>query len=263
MILFLPFSAMRNGRSARGHLALLLGLSACLSGVALRGQAVVPYVELGAGYRQGTFGLPIQSTLWAGYTTYGASGSRWDANLTVPYLSLKREGEGLTSRDQGLGDVVARGTWRFVPETEDGWSLDGMGAVKLPTASDTQGLGTGRLDAGAFLALNQQLGLLRWSLLGGWIQGASTIPAGTSEELTSGTYVFNLGAALLLDGNRWGISLEARGPLLKGLPGAREISLNGFHPLSSKWGLKGYLTVGLSDGGPKRSAGLALLRIFP
>jgi len=166
-------------------------------------------------------------------------------------------------QDQGLGDVVVRGIYRFLPENEDGWSLDGVGAVKLPTASDTKGLGTGRTDVGGFLALHQRLGIFRWTLLGGWIQGASTNQIGLAGDLTSGAYVVGLSGSWYLDRNRWGVSFEARGATFQGVPGAKDISLDVFHPFTSKWGMKAIFTAGLSDGGPKQSVGVALVRIFP
>ena len=250
---------VRSRVRARLFGSLPIALTLMLSGSMLWSQEALPYVEAGVGQKRGDFGSPIQSTLWLGYATYGASGARWDANLTVPYLRLDRVDGGITSKEQGLGDVVVRGVYRFLPENENGWSLDGVGALKLPTASDTKGLGTGRADVGGFLALHQQLGIFQWTLLGGWIQGT----ASSTGTLTSGAYVVALSGAWVLDRNRWGLSFEARGATYQGEPGVRELSLDVFHPLSSKWGVKGLVTAGFSDGGPKQSVGLALVRLFP
>lgn len=242
---------------------LLLVLGAMLASRSLHGQDLQPYVETGIGRRQGDFGTPVQSTLWLGYATIGSSAARWDANLSVPFLRLAREGGGTSTQDQGLGDIVARGMYRFLPETEDGWSLDGVGALKLPTANDTKGLGTGRSDAGIFLALNQQLGLFRWTVQGGRILGASGDPTGTTEQLTSGATVLGISGSWYFEGTRWGLSFEARGPAYQGLPGARELTVDVFQSLSPKWGIKALVTAGLSDGGPRQSFGVALVRVFP
>lgn len=242
---------------------LLLVLGAMLASRSLHGQDLQPYVETGIGRRQGDFGTPVQSTLWLGYATVGTSAARWDANLTVPFLRLAREGGGVSTQDQGLGDIVARGSYRFLRETEDGWSLDGLGALKLPTASETKGLGTRRADFGAFLALNQQLGLLRWTILGGRIQGDSSKVPGSAEVPTAGATVLGLGGSLYLEGTRWGLFFEARGPAYQGQPGARELTVDVFHALSTKWGIKALVTAGLSDGGPRQSFGLGVIRVFP
>ncbi|MBL0210791.1 MAG: hypothetical protein IPQ13_07785 [Holophagaceae bacterium] len=243
--------------------SMLAALAFSLPGSALWSQDVLPYMETGVGRKQGDFGSPTRSTFWLGYATYGVTGARWDASLTVPFLWLNRDGGGDSSQDQGIGDVVVRGSYRFLPENEDGWSLDGEGAVKLPTASDTKGLGTGRTDVGGFLALHQRLGLFQWTLLGGWIQGASTNQAGTADTLTSGSYVVGLRGTWDLNRNRWGVAFEARGATFQGEPGIKELSMDVFHPISSKWAMKAVITAGFSDGGPKQSVGVALVRVFP
>lgn len=239
---------------------LLLGLF--LSAGLLRSQEVIPYVELGAGRKQGDFGTPIQNTLWMGYATAGASGGRWDANLTVPFLGLDRDGAGVSLRDRGLGDIVAQGAYRFLPETEEGWSLDGGGALKFPTASDTKGLGTGRTDAGAFLSLHQRLGLFQWTLLGGWIQAITSNQPSSADGYTSGAYVAGLRGEWDFDRARWGLAFEARGATFQGEPGARELTLDVFHPLTPTWGLKAAVTAGFTDGGPRQSVGVAVVHLF-
>jgi hypothetical protein len=230
----------------------LLGPCRCFS--------AVPYVEVGGGRRQGTFGTATDSTLWLGYLSLGSSGERWDANCTVPYLGLERTESGYYRQDKGLGDVVLQSDWRFMPETWEGWSLDGLAALKCPTADSEKDLGTGRTDLGVFLAVNQRLGLLRWSLLGGWIQGVSHQ---TGSNLTSGAYVFNLGTALSLETSRWELVFEVRGPSYQGGPGAQEISLCVFKALSPTWGIKASTMAGLTEASPRWSCGLALVVNFP
>lgn len=242
--------------------ALLMVLGMLMPG-ALQSQGVFPYLELGGGRKQGDFGTTATDTLWLGYVTGGVSSDRWDANLTVPYLGLTRDEGGISTQEKGLGDVLLRGAYRFLLETEDGWTLDGEGAVKLPTASDTKGLGTGRTDVGGFLSLHQRLGIFQWTVMGGWIQGTSSNQTGTTSTFTSGAYVLGLRGAWYLDRNRWGASFEARGATYQGTPGAKELSLDVFHPLTSTWGVKAVVTAGLTDGGPRQSVGVSIIRIFP
>ena len=232
-------------------------LAAALPGLS---QGPVPYLEAGVGQRQGDFATPTQSALWMGYVSFGAFGDRWDANLSLPYLRLDRSGGGTSSRDQGLGDGVVRGLYRFLPETEDGWSLDGQAALKLATGNDAKGLGTGRTDLGAFLALHQQLGLFRWTVQAGRTQGTATE---ASSELRSGGFVWGLSGSWQFDGDRWTVAYESRAAAYLGLPGARELSLDLFHPISSKWGMKLSVAAGLSNGGPRHGFGLAFIRVFP
>lgn len=254
---------MLNLRSApitRSRLRSVL-LPILLPAAALPGlsQGPVPYLEAGLGRRQGDFSTSIQSTLWMGYATYGAFSERWDANLSVPFLRLERSGGGASSKDQGLGDGIVRGLYRFLPETEDGWSLDGQAAVKLATGNDAKGLGTGRTDFGAFLALHQQLGLFRWTMQAGRTQGTVTE---ASSELRSGGFVWGLSGSWQFEGERWTLAYESRAAAYQGLPGARELSLDLFHPISSRWGMKLSVAAGLSDGGPRQGFGLAFIRVF-
>ena len=223
-------------------------------------QGTVPYLEAGVGHRQGDFGTPVQSRLWMGYITCGAFGNRWDANLSLPLLRLERSGSGPSSRDQGLGDAVVRGLFRFLPETEDGWSLDGQAALKLANGDDAKGLGTGRTDFGGFLALHQQLGLFRWTVQAGRTQGNATE---ASSELRSGGFVWGLSGSWQFESDRWTLAYESRTAAYQGLPGARELSLDFFHSISSGWGMKLSVAAGLSDGGPRQGFGLAFIRVFP
>lgn len=248
-------------RSTRPLACALMLLAGGLAARPLQAQ-VATYVELGGGWRQGDFGTPVQSTLWMGQATLGVAGGRWEANLMIPTLSLIRDEGGTTTQDQGLGDIVVRTAYRLMPENEAGWSLDGACAVKLPTASESAGLGTGHTDVGGFLTARHRGGVFQWTFLGGWVQGSSSTLAGTSQALTPGAYVAGVGVACHANLTRWELGLEARGPALEGAPGAREVSLKVFQPFSSTWGMNAGLTLGLNDGGPRRGADLALVWRF-
>lgn len=86
----------------------------------------------------------------------------WRVKVTVPYISIKGPGgviggpdgpivigpggAGGTSTESGLGDVVVRATYTFVPSTSDGAYFEVTGKVKIPTANENKGLGTGEAD---------------------------------------------------------------------------------------------------------------------
>lgn len=230
---------------------------------ALRAQQALPYLEVGAGEKQGDFGTPIDNTLWMGYATYGAATSRWDASVTVPWLDLRETEGGNSAMSQGIGDVLLRGAYRILPENVDGWSLDGVGAVKLPTASSSNGLGTGSTDFGGFLALHHRDGHLQWNLMGGWIAQAGSGSSPSPTPLTSGVYDVALGGAWYLQAGRVGLSFEARGPVYQGTPGAREASVDFYHLFNVRWAMKAVATAGLNDGAPKHGIGIAVIRYFP
>lgn len=252
----------RLGVLPRVFLAIFLAASLGGAGGPLQAQESTSYVQVGGGWRQGDYGTSVRSTLWMGYATLGAARGRWDASLTVPTLQLAREEGRTTSRNQGLGDILLRGTILLWPENEAGWSLDGTGVVKLPTASESAGLGTGRTDGGGFFAVRHRGGAFQWTFLGGWIRGSASTPGGSPEALTPGGCVLGLGLAFHANLTRWELSVGGRGSTRTDAPGAREVSLGMFHPFSSAWGLQASFTAGLNDGGPRRSADLALIRRF-
>ena len=228
----------------------------------LGAQDVLPYLEVGAGEKQGDFGTPIDSRLALGYATYGAATSRWDASVTVPWLSLDREGDGASQRDQGMGDVLLRGAYRILPENVDGWSMDALGALTFPSGSVTKGLGTGSTDLGGFLALHHRDGAFQWNLMGGWVLQTPTLPSGATYPLNPGAYMAGLGGEWYLGRTRWGLSFEARGALYQGTPGARELSADWFHLFSADWAVKAVVTAGLNNGAPRQGVGVAVIRYF-
>ena len=216
------------------------------------------YLEGGLGAKQGDFGSPTLSRLGLAYGTVGYASSRFDLSLTVPYLHLQTSGGGQDASASGVGDVLVRGVRRLVPETDSGFSLDGALAVKLPTADEQKGLGTGQTDIGGFLGLHQRWGQLQATLVGGWIQSqAGTALA--SVATANGIYTAGAGLSFLTEQGRYSASFEARGAQYAGVPAPREISLDAFRMLNPSFALKGSFTLGLNDGSPRTSVGLGVV----
>ncbi|HWR86922.1 MAG TPA: transporter, partial [Acidiferrobacterales bacterium] len=147
---------------------LVLGL-AVFSRASLAADGQV-YLALDGGVQAGDFGTPVRNTLYSVAPTLGYVAKDYDLSVTAPYLSLTQSTAGQSVTESGLGDIVARAGYVLVPERESGLSLNGALAVKLPTADDAKGLGTGKADVGATLMLGQRLGPVRLSLLGGYIK---------------------------------------------------------------------------------------------
>jgi hypothetical protein len=116
-------------------------------------------VGLGADYSTGKYG-GTQSTDVAYYSAFGRyEVGRWTARLTLPWLRITGQGTvvggdrpivldstGQASRISvsGMGDMVAGLT--YTAYESSALVLDVTGKVKLPTASEADGLGTGRTD---------------------------------------------------------------------------------------------------------------------
>ena len=252
-------SAKERKRALRRTIWIVGGVIALvLASTCLKAQEPALYLEGGLGHKQGDFGTSTQSRLNLAYGTVGYASSTFDLNVTVPVLNLTAQGGGVDGSSSGLGDVLLRGVHRFVPETASGFSLDGGLALKLPTANSDKGLGTGKVDAGGFLAIHRRWDRLQANLIGGWIQSGSasgiTIPA-----TRAGIYTTGIGFSYYADTAKFSMAYEARGALYQGTQAPREVSLDVFKMLSPKLAMKTSFIAGLTDGSPKTSLGLGVV----
>ncbi len=208
--------------------------------------------------KQGDFGTPVTSRLGLAYGSLGYASDRFDLSLSVPYLSLRTSGGGQDDIETGLGDLLLRGVRRLVPETEGGFSLDGVVAVKLPTADSAKGLGTGQTDIGGFMGLHQRWDRLQATLMGGWVKGST---AGSLEPVTTANGAYSAGAGLAYLGNRgrYSVGFQVRGAQYAGHPAPREATLDVFRIIAPRLAMRGSLVLGLNDGSPRTSLGIGVV----
>jgi hypothetical protein len=130
----------------------------------LRAEEGRSYLDVSGGYKTGSFGTPYGSNM--GYISAGLGyiTPSYDVSITIPYLFLSSEGQSGTNSASGIGDIIIRGGRVLVAEKKNGFSLDGSVAVKLPTADDTKGLGTGQMDLSAYLSAHQRVADAKLSL---------------------------------------------------------------------------------------------------
>src|SRR5262249_49549318 len=115
-------------------------------------------VSLGYHYSTGDYGTDTTTEIHYVPLTLRADVGDFRAKLTIPYLRIEGAGTVVqgpngpiltnAGTSDGLGDVLARGTYTLL--YQDGWLpfLDLSGVVKFRRASRSKGLGTGRWDAG-------------------------------------------------------------------------------------------------------------------
>jgi hypothetical protein len=231
--------------------ALLFALAAGLAG----GQDGRPYFELNAGFRTGDFGTPTRSDLLYLAPTFGYAAPRYDYSVTVPYLSLTSRTAGGSTTQSGIGDAVVRGGRELAAGTD--WSLYGSLAVKLPTADEERGLGTGEADFGAFATFSRDFDSVRLSLLGGTIKTGDP-PGQTLTDL----WLYGIGLASWAGTTRLYGSIEGRTASVPGAPNPLEAYVGAMHPLSARQWLTGTAFVGLNDGGPRFGASLGFVHWF-
>ena len=252
-----PVSATRNGaaRSRADRVALCLALLFALAAGVAGGQEGRAYFELNTGFRTGDFGTPTRSDLLYLAPTFGYAAPRYDYSVTVPYLTLTSRTASGSTTQSGIGDTVARGGLELIAGTN--WSLYGALSVKLPTADETRGLGTGETDVGAFATFSRDFDSVRLSLLGGTIQTGDP-PGYTLPDL----WLYGIGLASWAGATRLYGSIEGRTASVPGAPNPLEVYVGAMHPLSTRQWLTGTAFAGLNDSGPRYGASVGFVHWF-
>lgn len=241
----------RSRRAASAFLVLGLVVFSPISPAA-DGQS---YLALDGGVQAGDFGTPIRDTLYSVAPTLGVVAKDYDLSVTLPYLSLTQSAAGQSVTESGLGDIVARAGYVLVAERAGGVSLNGALAVKLPTADEAKGLGTGKTDVGVTLMLSQRSGPAKLSLLGGFIKVGD--PAGRNYN---DVYLYGVGASGTKGKTGLYASLEGRRALVAGADNPLEIHVGFFRPLGQRMAIRGTAFAGLNDGGPAYGASLGFVK---
>src|SRR4029077_4705287 len=159
---------IQRGLAAAAGTLLLAGNAAAQTGAQTASQAVAGQtgaaqtsVAVGAEYTTGKFGgTETTDTLYIPFVFRHETGP-WVLKATVPWLRITGPGNvigagadrvvvpgGNAARrtESGLGDIVLSGFYNLMDERKGGLGLDLGGKIKLPTADETKGLGTGELD---------------------------------------------------------------------------------------------------------------------
>jgi hypothetical protein len=213
------------------------------------------YLELDAGYKTGDFGTPTTANLFYLSPTLGYVAPRFDVSVTAPLLSLTEKTSGSSTTETGLGDVVLRAGAVLLTETSGGLSINGAAAVKLPTADEAKGLGTGQTDFGVFAGLYQRLIGLKVSLKGGYIVTGD--PSGVTYKDIP---LAGIGVSKVFGMTNVFAALEGRGATVATAKDPLEASLGVFHILNRDYSLAGSVTFGLNSGGPAFGATIGVVR---
>jgi hypothetical protein len=228
--------------------------------------------SLGAGlhYSEGNYGTPDTTHITSFQVTGRYERERWIYKLTVPYLYLSGgqsvvPGIGAVGRSRGsdsasgLGVLVAAATWKAHYDPASMLGIDLTGKVKLGTADERKGLGTGENDfsfgADLFKAIDQRTTL--FAGLGYTIFGE---PPGF--RLDNGFY-WSLGASWKLPPRESvGLSFDGRQAVAPGSGDQRELTAFWSRALDGAWKAQAYFLVGLADGSPDWGGGVTLARPF-
>ena len=237
--------------------------------LALGAQAQGP-LELGAGlhYSTGNYGTGSETEI----TTLAATGryetGPWVYKATVPYLEVTGENavvpgvgrvrgaSGRRRTESGLGDIVLSATYQAYYDRASTLGVDLTGKLKLPTADETRGLGTGEADF-AFLVDAYQT----FDRITGFAGVGYHILGDPPGQPLNNVWSASFGATYKIDQrDSAGASFEGRQRAAPG--GAPQRELMGFfqRKLDAFWKAQAYALIGLADGSPDWGLGLSLAR---
>ena len=245
-------------------------LAGTLFALGVQAQEASP-LTLGAGlhYSSGDYGTGSTTRITALAATARFETGPWVYRATLPYLRIDGESavipgvgavRGGSSRrtESGLGDLVLGATYAAYYDPASTLGLDLTAKLKLATADEAKGLGTGEHDM-VFLA---ELYRTFERLTGFGGIGYHILGDAPGQPLDN-VWSASVGATYQLDErDSAGLSLDGRERVVPG--GARQRELTGFfmRKLDRLWKAQAYALIGLADGSPDWGFGLSAARPF-
>ena len=240
-------------------------LLAALATVALAAPAQAEdYVQfsLGADYSKGDYGTTPDTEMLAIPVGFKLKEGDFFVRASLPWLRVEGPavpgdggaipGAGPTTSRSGIGDLsLAAGYSLPVGETT---FFDLTGKVKLPTASEEKGLGTGTTDFTAEAELTQMFGQTAVSVRGGRRFNGSTAAFPLQDVWQAGAGIYHTVDELTL-----GLDYDWREGALPTAPDRSELTGSIGFKLNDSFRLQGYAYTGLSDGSPDLGGGLQLV----
>ena len=166
--------------------------------------------------------------------------------------------QGKTETESGRGDVELSASYNFLHNRETDWSLSLAGSVKLPTADDDKGLGTGKTDYGIALDLSRSFGHFTPTIGFGY----RIIGNPTGANLKDYAYA-SIGAGFwITDTTNLSLTLESDQPDSASSGVDNELSLGLNQHLGKHWDIEAHVLVGLSKSAPDKGLGASVRFTF-
>jgi hypothetical protein len=230
--------------------------------------------ELSAGagiaYTKGDYGTGSETRILSLPFLARYESAPWLFKASVPYLRITGEGDvipgvGKTGRgrrgertESGLGDTALSATYtaQYDPRTTQG--IDLTGKLKLPTADENKGLGTGSTDFGFQADVYRTFDrLTAFGALGYTFFGKSDV-----VELKNG-FNAGVGVSTRLDAtDSVGVSLDGRQAVVEGGSPQRELTAFWNRRVDKARRLQAWFLLGLADGSPDAGLGVSALLSF-
>lgn len=229
-------------------------------------------LTLGAGlhYSSGDYGTGSTTRITSLAATARYDADPWTLRATLPYVKISgdttvipgvgsvRGGSSARRTESGLGDTVLAATYAAYYDSASTLGVDLTGKLKLPTADEAKGLGTGELDV-IFLAEAYRTFDRTTAFAGVGFHILGDAPGLPLDNVWSAS----LGASYRIDQrDSAGVSLEGRERAAAGASRQRELTGFFTRKLDQFWRAQAYVLVGLADGSPDWGFGLSAARPF-
>lgn len=215
------------------------------------------YVAVTAGYSEGEFDTSIKRELYSLTPEFGRITSEYDLSASIPLYRLRLEGDGLSTTESGVGDVVLRAGRRLWQDAQARLSLGGSLSLKLATGDDDAGLGTGATDVGASVSVVRKSGNYSFTGLLGFVLTGD--PSGIDYD---NAVLYGVGVNRGYSRVNVFASLQGQTAVVPGGDAALDVDVGFFHLLTLDHVVIAHVFMGLSDGSPDGGAGLGLVRWF-
>jgi len=217
----------------------------------------------GFDYSSGDYGASSDTDILYIPFTFKYQTLPWTVKLTVPYLRITGPGGVVQSpegpivvgsagasrtTESGLGDIVASASYELNPQP----LVEVTGKVKLGTADEGKGLGTGENDYAAQVDIADTYGKLTpFGTLGYRVTGD---PAGSDLD---NVYYASVGVGYKVDSlTSVGAIFDYKQAASRTSEDARELVGYVTRKTENPWYWTGYAVLGLSDGSPDAGLGL-------
>jgi hypothetical protein len=214
----------------------------------------------GFDYSTGKYGFTESTEVYSVPLDLSHENGAWLWRANFSYLTIKGPativGGGGAARptsnsESGFGDIYLSGAYRF-GELLGPWHLDVTARVKLPTASEARGLGTGETDFYGQADIYRSFGSVTPFFTAGWREFGTS----AQYQLNSGVYAsagvhFRLSeATLLITSFDWGEEL------LAGEDDTMDVLAAVSHEVNANWRAMVYALAGLTDASPDFAIGV-------
>lgn len=212
------------------------------------------FISIDGEYNYGNYGTGVTDSLYQVTATIGSIRSISDVSLSVSWLRLVSDDD-LSAAS--IGDTYLRGGHELVAFKSQDVFVYGSATIKIPTADESKGLGTGEADYGALLTVKK-----RWENLKAMIYGGYTV-IGDSANIdysNSTTYGANIFARF----NRVGVylGLEGFSAILDSDVDPLQLGIGAIYVVNMENLVSARCAFGLSDGSPEFAFNVGYSQLF-